>query len=74
MIEIQDEGIGIPPGALPRVFAPFYTSKPVGLGTGLGLFVSRKIVSDLGGTLEVRSTVNVGTTFRVVLPGGVRNE
>jgi PAS domain S-box-containing protein len=68
VIEVQDDGIGIPPGALPHIFEPFYTSKPVGLGTGLGLFISRKIVSDLGGTLEVQSTVNVGTTFRVLLP------
>jgi PAS domain S-box-containing protein len=68
IIEIQDDGVGIAPEALPRIFDAFFTSKPVGAGTGLGLFVAHKIVSDLGGEIEVRSTPGAGSTFRVVLP------
>ncbi len=68
VIEIQDDGVGISPDALPHIFDAFFTSKPVGVGTGLGLFVAHKIVSDLGGEIQVRSTLGTGSTFRVVLP------
>jgi signal transduction histidine kinase len=68
IMEIQDDGVCIASEALPRIFDAFLTSKPVGAGAGLGRFVAHKIVSDLGGEIEVRSTRGTGSTFRVVLP------
>lgn len=68
VIEVHDTGCGIPQADLERIFEPFYTTKPVGEGTGLGLSLSYGIVTDHGGKLEVASTPGVGTTFRVVLP------
>jgi signal transduction histidine kinase len=67
-VEVSDTGSGISPEALPRIFEPFYTTKPTGLGTGLGLAISSRIVSNLGGRIEVESAVGRGTTFRVLLP------
>ena len=67
-IEIIDNGCGIPPQNLQRIFDPFFTSKEVGKGTGLGLSVSHGIVAAHGGSIEVESVVGKGTTFRVFLP------
>jgi signal transduction histidine kinase len=67
-VAVSDTGIGIEPGALPRVFEPFYTTKPVGEGTGLGLSVSWDIVHRHGGAIEVQSDIGRGTTFTVRLP------
>jgi PAS domain S-box-containing protein len=68
VIEIRDTGSGIPASMLDRVFDAFFTTKPIGIGTGLGLYISHNIVSALGGSIEVVSEEGVGTTFRVVLP------
>jgi two-component system NtrC family sensor kinase len=51
------------------VFSPFFTTKPVGKGTGLGLSVCYGIIENFGGTMDVISRVNEGTTFIVTLPG-----
>ncbi len=67
-IEISDTGCGIPPESLRRVFDPFYTTKPIGIGTGLGLWICHNIVTSHGGEIEVESRVAKGTTFRVLLP------
>ncbi len=67
-ITIMDTGCGIPEKNLQRIFDPFFTSKEVGRGTGLGLSVSHGIVRAHGGLIEVESTVGQGTTFRVYLP------
>jgi len=67
-VEVQDNGKGIPPEALPKIFDPFFTTKEVGKGTGLGLSISYKIIQSHGGTISVASTVGVGTKFTVVLP------
>ena len=68
VIEVADDGVGIPPDVLPRVFEPFYTTKEIGEGTGLGLFVCQGIVDEVGGAIAVESRVGEGTTFRVYLP------
>ena len=67
-IEVRDSGQGIPPENMSRIFDAFYTTKPVGVGTGLGLYISYRIVASMDGTLTVQSTVGKGTTFRVSLP------
>jgi signal transduction histidine kinase len=67
-IDVEDNGKGIAPDALPKIFDPFYTTKEVGKGTGLGLSIAYKIVSQHGGKIDVRSTQGVGTTVTVTLP------
>jgi PAS domain S-box-containing protein len=67
-IAVEDTGAGIDAQALPRIFEPFYTTKPPGTGTGLGLSVAQGIVRAHGGTIGVRSVLGVGTTFEVFLP------
>lgn len=67
-IEFCDNGCGIPAERLTRIFEPFYTTKPVGEGTGLGLSMSYSIVRNHGGRIEVTSSVGQGSCFRVCLP------
>ena len=68
LLEVSDSGSGMAPDVLQRAFEPFYTTKPVGQGSGLGLASVYSIVQQSGGHVEVVSTVGVGTTFRIVLP------
>lgn len=67
-IEVADNGCGIPGESLQKIFDPFYTTKPIGQGTGLGLSLSYGIIKRHGGEIRVDSEVGVGTTFRVELP------
>jgi len=66
VVEVSDDGRGIPPEQLPHIFRPFFTTK--GDGTGLGLSLARRIVEDHQGRIDVTSMVGKGTTFTVVLP------
>jgi PAS domain S-box-containing protein len=68
VIEVADNGPGVPLSLRERVFKPFFTTKPVGAGTGLGLSISRQIVDSFGGALELRCPPEGGATFRVLLP------
>ncbi len=67
-ITIADTGKGIEPRHLKRIFDPFYTTKPVGVGTGLGLSVSYGIIQKHGGTIDVQSELSKGTVFTIRLP------
>ena len=67
-IEVRDDGSGIPPEILPRIFEPFLTTKETGKSVGLGLAVSRNIIEHHRGRVEVQSEVGKGTTFTVTLP------
>ena len=67
-IVVKDNGCGIPPENLERLFTPFFTTKEVGQGTGLGLAVSFGIIQRHGGTIKVQSEFGKGSTFRIWLP------
>jgi signal transduction histidine kinase len=66
-IEVRDSGPGIPASVLPRIFEPFFSTKPPGEGTGLGLPICRDILKSLGGQITVESSPGAGATFRVWL-------
>ncbi len=73
VVAIEDHGEGIPPEALPRIFEAFYTTKPLGTGTGLGLEIVHRIVTQkFGGTIDVQSEPG-STRFVVRLPLARRN-
>jgi signal transduction histidine kinase len=71
-IVIQDQGVGITSGDLPRVFDPYFTTKRG--GTGLGLPIAKNIVEGLGGTLTVSSTPGAGTEIRIEFPVSAPDE
>jgi two-component system, NtrC family, sensor kinase len=73
-IEVEDDGCGMDAETARRVFEPFYTTKAVGRGTGLGLSVSYGIVERHGGLIEVESEPGRGTRFRVTLPTRLADE
>ena len=68
LVEVADNGPGIPTANLARIFDPFFTTKPVGKGTGLGLSICYGILKKMGGDILVRSIVGEGTTFTVKVP------
>jgi two-component system, NtrC family, sensor kinase len=67
-IEIQDNGTGIPKDVLPKIFDPFYTTKEIGKGTGMGLSISYKIIQEHGGKILVDTEEGMGTVFSILLP------
>lgn len=73
VVEIADSGPGIPEDSLPHLFEPFFSTRPAHEGAGLGLAVCRQVLSDLGGEIEVETTIGRGATFRVTLPAAPRN-
>ena len=68
MVEVADQGTGIPPEILDKIFEPFFTTKEVGKGTGLGLSMVYGIIKQSGGYIYPESEVGKGTTFRILLP------
>ncbi len=69
LISVKDNGNGIPKNIVDKIFQPFFTTKPTGQGTGLGLSLSYDIVKAHGGELKVETRENEGTTFIIQLPG-----
>ncbi|HXQ23175.1 MAG TPA: ATP-binding protein [Candidatus Acidoferrales bacterium] len=72
IVEIADTGQGIKPEHVKKIFDPGFTTKGVGVGTGLGLAISYRIVANHHGKIEVESVVGTGTTFRIILPVGMK--
>jgi signal transduction histidine kinase/CheY-like chemotaxis protein len=68
LVRVRDSGTGIKPEDMGRIFEAFFTTKPIGLGTGLGLAVCQRIVTGFGGQITCESKVGEGTTFTVRLP------
>ncbi|MBL0740200.1 tetratricopeptide repeat-containing sensor histidine kinase [Chryseolinea lacunae] len=68
VVKVKDNGKGIRPEDLPKIYDPFFTTKPAGQGTGLGLSICRKIIERHSGTMKIESTFSVGTTVTITLP------
>ena len=74
VIRIKDDGIGMEPQICKRAFESFFTTKELGKGTGLGLFISYNLVSELDGTIELDSEPGKGTTVTVKIPIRPKNK
>jgi signal transduction histidine kinase len=70
-IKVKDNGDGIPQKVLDKIFQPFFTTKPTGQGTGLGLSLSYDIIKAHGGDIKVATVENEGTVFTILLPTGI---
>jgi len=68
VVTVSDTGKGIPKEIIDKIFEPFFTTREVGQGTGLGMSISYRIISDYGGTIDVESEVDKGTTFTLRFP------
>ena len=69
LLSVEDNGSGIPPEVLPRIFEPLYSTKEIGRGTGLGLSIIKDIITGhLGGEITLETRVGLGTTFKVSFP------
>jgi histidine kinase len=68
LVEVEDNGIGIPESIQDKIFEPFFTTKHVGQGTGLGLSISYGIVQDYNGTIRVETRENFGSNFMIHFP------
>ena len=68
-VKVKDNGNGVPPNALDKIFQPFFTTKPTGQGTGLGLSLAYDIVKAHGGDIEVETKEGEGTVFTIILNG-----
>ncbi|NQU32152.1 MAG: two-component sensor histidine kinase, partial [Bacteroidetes bacterium] len=67
-IRVKDNGDGIPAHVLDKIFQPFFTTKPTGQGTGLGLSMSYDIIKTHGGELKVETKEGKGTVFTIIIP------
>jgi nitrogen-specific signal transduction histidine kinase len=70
VVEVQDSGEGMTEEVKARIFEPFFSTRPAGVGRGLGLPISQRIVEELGGRIDVRTRLGAGSTFTVRLPAG----
>jgi signal transduction histidine kinase len=65
---VNDNGAGMPPEIVQKIFTPFFTTKSAGSGTGLGLAITQKIIKKIGGNIGVKSTLGAGTSFVITFP------
>ncbi len=74
ILQVEDTGPGVPEGLREKIFEPFFTTKKEGLGTGLGLSLTKKIVESFGGEIRLHSELGKGAMFEVILPEAGSNE
>ena len=67
-IRVEDKGSGIDPSQMSKIFDPYFTTKQSKSGTGLGLYITKKVIEDHSGSIKVDSTPNAGTVFTIRLP------
>ena len=67
-VRVEDTGVGITPAQMPKIFEPYFTTRQGKSGTGLGLYITKKVVEDHNGSIKVDSTPDVGTTFTIRMP------
>ena len=67
-VRVEDTGNGMAAAQIPKIFEPYFTTKQGKSGTGLGLYITKKVVEDHNGSIKVDSTPDVGTTFTIRLP------
>jgi signal transduction histidine kinase len=67
-VTVKDNGVGIPQKDLDKIFQPFFTTKPPGQGTGLGLSLSYDIIQTNGGEIKVQTKEGTGTEFQILIP------
>jgi len=72
VLTVRDNGSGIPPEVLPRIFQPYFTTKPPGKGTGLGLAIVHRLLKEARGCMHVHSEPGKGTSFNIYLPASTR--
>jgi signal transduction histidine kinase len=72
LLAVRDNGSGIPPEVLPRIFQPYFTTKAPGKGTGLGLAIVHRLLKEARGCLHVHSEVGKNTAFNIYLPAAAR--
>jgi signal transduction histidine kinase len=68
-VRVEDTGYGIAPAQMAKIFDPYFTTKQGKSGTGLGLYITKKVVEDHNGSIKVDSTPDAGATFTIRLPG-----
>jgi two-component system, sensor histidine kinase and response regulator len=73
LLAVRDDGAGIPPDVLPKIFQPYFTTKPPGKGTGLGLAIVHRLLKEARGCMHVHSEAGRGTTFNLYLPTNIRH-
>ena len=71
-LSVRDDGPGIPPDVLPKIFQPYFTTKPPGKGTGLGLAIVHRLLKEARGCLHVHSQPGHGTSFNISLPASIK--
>ena len=69
-LAVEDTGSGMADNVLPKIFEPFFSTRPAGEGSGLGLTIAHKIITGMGGTIRVKTTPRQGSVFTVTLPVG----